>query len=112
MAVNFTPYKLFQKMGLTMTIVIGGGDYEYFNAFLQPLRYKNKIYLSGVPTEIGYDHLSKYLLVAPPDSKLDLIDGNTYVLQFDGAKYSVDHCEKVYLKQQPLYFWAIVSKEA
>ncbi|MBQ8502684.1 MAG: hypothetical protein IJ491_00200 [Clostridia bacterium] len=112
MAIDIVPRKLFEKMGLTMSILIGGGDYEYFKAFLQPLRYKNKIYLSGVPTEIGYDSLRKYLLIAPPEAKLDLIDGNTYILQFDGANFSVDHCEKVYYKEKPLYFWAVVSKEA
>lgn len=103
---------LFEKLGLTMTVTIGGGSYSYFKAFLQPLRYKNKIYLSGVPTELGYDSLQKYLLIALPDAPLELIDGNSYILSYDGYNYSVDHCEKVYHGTEPYYYWAIVSKEA
>ncbi len=99
-------------MGITMTVIISGGEYSYFKAFLQPLRYKNKIYLSGVPTELGYDSLQKYLLVAQPDAPLHLIDGNSYVLTFDGHEYSVDHCEKVYFGKEPYYYWAVVSKQA
>ncbi|MEE1322099.1 MAG: hypothetical protein UHM85_11315 [Acutalibacteraceae bacterium] len=112
MAVDFTPRKLFEQFGVEMSIMIGGGMHEYFKGFLQPLRYKNKIYLSGIPTEIGYDNLRKYLLVAPPEVRLDLVDGNSYILMFDQAKFSVDHCEQVYFKEKPFYFWAIVSKEA
>ena len=83
-------------------------SFDFF-AFLQPLRYK--IYLSGVPTELGYDGLNKYLLICPPDINLDNIDGITHRLCFGQSAFGVDHCETVYAQGAPLYLWAIIHKE-
>ena len=82
-----------------------------FNAFLQPLRYKNKIYLSGVPTELGYDGMNKYLLLAPPELDIGFIEGIECTIHFAGDSFSCDHCEPVYLGKKKLYYWAIVHKE-
>ena len=82
-----------------------------FPAFLQPLRYKNKIYLSGVPTELGYDGLNKYLLIAPYKVDKKYLMGEGYVIKFGEERFSADHCEPVYLGKKPLYYWAIVHKE-
>lgn len=85
-------------------------SYDFY-AFLQPLRYKNKLYLSGVPTELGYDGLNKYLLICSPDIELGNIDGIKYRLCFGENAYGVDHYETVYAQREPLYIWAIVHKE-
>ena len=67
------PKALFKKSGVSLTIKKDGEEIASFNAFLQPLRYKNKLYLSGVPTELGYDGLKKYLLICPPDIDLEMV---------------------------------------
>lgn len=103
--------KLFEKMALTLTVNVSGAPHRTFKAFLQPLRYKNKMYLSGVPTELGFDSLKKYLMLALPEANLDEIDDRTIRLFIDGQHLNIDHCEKVFYKQKPLYYWAIVSKE-
>ena len=82
-----------------------------FHAFLQPLRYKNKLYLSGVPTELGYDGLKKYLLICPCGISLEHIDGIIHRLTFAGDSFGVDHWETVHGNGQPLYLWAIIHKE-
>ena len=105
--------RLFEKYGVKMSYDIPAArdkSFDFF-AFLQPLRYKNKLYLSGVPTELGYDGLKKYLLICPPDIDLDPIDGINYRLTFGNAAYGVDHWETVYGKGEPLYLWAIIHKE-
>ena len=83
-----------------------------FYAFLQPLRYKNKMYLSHKPTELGFDTLQKYLLITLPEVPLDIIDDTLYRLYMDDVYLKVDHCEKVYFGKEPYYYWSIVSKEA
>lgn len=40
-------------------------------AFISPLRYKNKMYLYGVNTEIGYNSQGHYLYIGPPDPRFD-----------------------------------------
>ena len=111
MAVNgIIKNTLFDTYGVTV-ISSKDDDTVQFNAFLQPLRYKNKIYLSGVPTELGYDGMNKYLLLAPPEVDIKYIEDSGYTLFFGSDTFSTDHCEPVYLGKKKLYYWAIVHKE-
>ncbi len=110
MAIDNVTHKLFDKFGVSFTL-IKGADTINFHCILDPLRYKNKIYLSGVPTELGYDSLRKYLILAPPEIPLDSVDGIANYLVYSGYRYKVDHCEQVYFKGQPLYYWSIIHKE-
>lgn len=102
---------LFKKSGVILTIKKNSEILQSFQAFLQPLRYKNKIYLRGVATELGYDSLKKYLLISPADVDFSFIDGTEYSLYFEDTHLSIDHSEKVYLGKTPFYTWSIVSKE-
>ena len=113
MANKLISHKLFDKYGVKMSYTVSASEKQSrdFSAFLQPLRYKNKLYLSGVPTELGYDGLNKYLLICPPDIDLDKIDGINYRLCFGDNAYGVDHHETVYSFNEPLYIWAIIHKE-
>ena len=110
---KFIPHKLFGKYGVKMSYVVTSSKKEGFDfpAFLQPLRYKNKLYLSGVPTELGYDGLNKYLLICSPQIDIESIDGINRRLCFRDKAFGVDHCETVYRMNEPLYIWAIVHKE-
>lgn len=105
------PRALFKKSGVRLSIKKDGEETTSFNAFLQPLRYKNKIYLRGVATELGYDSLKKYLLISPADIDLSEVDGTSVTLFFGDKHLSIDHSEKVYLGKKPYYTWSIVSKE-
>lgn len=110
MATKYIYDRLFDGFGVEFSIV-SDSDTTSFSCIFQPLRYKNKIYLSGIPTELGYDSLRKYLLMASSAVPLEAVDGiNTY-LRFGEHKYRIDHCEKVYLKDVPVYYWAIVHRE-
>ncbi len=102
--------RLFEKLGVEI-ISSDGENTTAFTGFLQPLRYKNKIYLSGVPTELGYDGLNKYLLMAPPEVDETCLKSRAYTIRCGDETFSVDHCEPVYLGKKMLYYWAIVHKE-
>ena len=113
MANKLIPHKLFDKFGVKMSYVVASSPNNSFDfhAFLQPLRYKNKLYLSGVPTELGYDGLNKYLLLAPPELRSECLTDERYTVTFDGGKYATDHCEPVFFGRKCVYYWAIVHKE-
>lgn len=102
---------LLKKSGVTLTIKNNSSAVSSFRAFLQPLRYKNKIYLRGVATELGYDSLKKYLLISPADVDLSGVDGTNCSLYFGDSHLSIDHSETVYFGENPFYVWSIVSKE-
>lgn len=102
--------KLFSGFGVTFSFVKESSVTD-FDCVFEPLRYKNKIYLSGIPTELGYNSMRKYLIMAPIEVPFEELDGISSYLKFEGHKYRVDHYEKVYLKSEPLYYWAIVHRE-
>lgn len=101
--------KYIDRFGRKM-ILENENDRTEFQGFLQPLRYKNKMYLSGTLTEIGYDTLRKFVLICPSDIDITTVDGINVLLRFENDDYCVDHCEKVYFKNTPLYYWAIVHQ--
>lgn len=104
--------KLFDKYGVKMSYICATDEQSFdFYGFLQPLRYKNKLYLSGVPTELGFDGLNKYLLICDPTVDMQRIDGINYRLTFGENAYGVDHHEIIYRMGEPLYMWAIIHRE-
>lgn len=102
---------ILQKQGVTFQIKENNAVISTFKAILQPLRYKNKIYLEGVPTELGYDNLKKYLLISPPETDLSLLDNINTSLYLGDEHYSIDHTEKVRFFGNTFYTWSIISKE-
>lgn len=79
-----------------------------FNAFLQPLRYKNKMYLSNVSTELSYNSTRKFLLISPVGVGVDIADGYAGIIKAKGLSLRIDHSELVYFKNEPVYCWSIV----
>lgn len=101
--------KMFCRFGRKLTISSENGDFD-FQAFLQPLRYKNKMYLSSVHGELGFNTLTKFLLLCPGDVDLESVDGINVRLCLGDRDFSVDHCERVCFGEQMLYFWAIIHQ--
>lgn len=91
-------------------MVISGPDGEKkFKALLQPLRYKNKMYLNAISTELRYDSSRKFLLIAPADVDVASADGYERIISDDRNNYVTDRCELIYFGQTPLYCWAVVT---
>ncbi|MBQ2847630.1 MAG: hypothetical protein IJE74_05180 [Clostridia bacterium] len=77
------------------------------SAFISPLRYKNKMYLYGVNTEIGYNSQGHYLYIGPPNPDLTAAEEGAYITCM-GEKYRIDRAEKVYKGNDVFYIWAII----
>ncbi len=98
----------FEKWG--RTLVIENTDSTRtapFKGFIQPLRYKNKMYLNGVNTVIGFNSQGHYLYIGPPDHDLEAEGCH---VESNGKKFTVDRCEKVYVKNEIIYIWAIIRE--
>ncbi len=76
-------------------------------AVISPLRYKNKMYLYGVNTEIGYNSQGHYYYIGPPEPDLTALEGGDYITA-DSIKYLIDRAEKVYAGNKVLYIWAVI----
>ena len=101
----------FKQFGMTVRLQdINGYSGEYFKCFIQPLRYKNKMYLDGVNTAIGFNSEGHYLYLGPPEHDLTAIESPETWLQFSSDKYKIDRAEKVYFAGNVIYIWAIIRK--
>ena len=81
-----------------------------YRAFLQPLRYKNKMYLEGTYTIIGKDPNGLYLYIGPAKHDITRVPKNTRVTDADGKQYLIQRAEKVCRGDVPFYFWAILKE--
>ncbi|MCL2106875.1 MAG: hypothetical protein FWH26_07475 [Oscillospiraceae bacterium] len=80
---------------------------EHFGAFIQPLRYKNKMYLGGINTRIGFNREGYYLYLGPPEHDLTQL-GRELWIQCGDERYTVDRAERVYCGDTPSHIWAII----
>lgn len=78
-----------------------------FKAFLQPLRYKNKMYLQGNFTDIGLSAQGYYLYIGPPEFDLKEAEDDGF-LSAGGEKYQIDRAEKIYRGSDVWYVWAVL----
>jgi len=97
-----------------------GWQSKIFKAFIQPLRYKNKMYLEGTPTEIGVmdsgyylyigppEHSFEYLYIGPPEHSFEHLAPGFY-LESMGKRYVIDRFEKIYKGGRVFYIWAVLK---
>ena len=96
--------KSIQTYGEDVT-VINNDDTVLARAFIQPLRYRNKIYVGGEYRNLGMEYSEKYLYVGIPD--IPLVENKTIIERKD-EKYLVKRVERYYVKEQVAYTWAIL----
>ena len=85
------------------------GEETFFKGFLQPLRYKNKMYLGEVTTALGFDNSRKFLLITPPEIDVSAADGYSFSVFLDEKEFSCDHREIERLGDDQVYAWAVVT---
>ena len=98
---------LFKQYGRKVNLCTENGIKQSFRAMIQPLRYKNKMYLDGIYTEIGFNSQGHYLYIGPPEVDLTSVADGEY-LSADTIKYQIDRAEKVYAGDKVFYIWAII----
>lgn len=82
-----------------------GGLCVSTRAFVEPLRYRNKIYIGGEYRPLGFSRREKYLYVGKSEHRLV---ENESVIESQGGKYIVKRCETYFVQDRPVYVWAIM----
>lgn len=82
------------------------GDTVYANAFVEPLRYRNRVYIGGQYHKLGCNQREKYLYIGNASHRLR---ENVSVIGAHGKQYIVKRCETYYVREYPLYEWAILQ---
>ena len=96
--------KMLMKEAGQQVEIVSGGVSNFVYAFLQPLRYKNKMYIELQPSEVGRVDDGCYLYLGPADVEFLADD----IMHANGRRFVVQRVEKVYLFSKPLYSWATV----
>lgn len=103
--------KILNKFG--STVYISGSDgwkSPLFNAFIQPLRYKTKLYMTGDVTPIGINRNSVYLYIGPARHDLTKLDRSYRINGSDNNSYLIDRAEKITVKNSTVYIWAVIRQ--
>lgn len=103
--------KIFNTYG--STVHLSGADgwkSPTFTAFIQPLRYKNKLYQQGSFTPLGVNKNNVYLYIGPADHDLTKLDGTYRIHGNDNKKFIIDRAEKITVNNTVVYIWAIIRQ--
>ena len=73
-------------------------------AVVEPLRYKNKLYVEMQPTELGKTDDGCYKYLGPYN--LEFSEGDT--VSYRGKDFVVQRFEMVCLGEKPMYTWAVL----
>ena len=100
--------QLFEKCGQEILLDTFSEKFTY-RAFVQMMRYKNKMYIDLPQGEVGRRDNGCYLYIGPPEYDFTRIPTITKVT-FGGFLYRVKRAEMIYLKGRPLYVWAVLYR--
>ncbi len=106
-----TVEKMLNKFGNSIYITgADGWESPVFSAFIQPLRYKNKLYMTGDVTPIGSNNNNVYLYIGPADHDLTKLDKTYRIHDSDNNSYLIDRAEKIKVKNNIVYIWAVIRQ--
>lgn len=97
-----------KNFGRKVLLIDGEWKSTPFNAFISPLRYKNKMYLNGNFTALGHDATGYFLYIGPVCHSLSKLGDKGKIVDNDNNKYSIERSETVYFKDKPFYIWAVI----
>ncbi len=103
--------KILDKFG--NTVYISGDDgwkSATFNAFVQPLRYKTKLYMTGDVTPIGINRNNVYLYIGPASHDLTRLDKTYRIHDRENNSYIIDRAERITVKNNTVYIWAVIRQ--
>lgn len=97
---------MLNRYGDDVTVKDKFGSFEG-KAIIQPLMYKNKMYLGGEALPAGYYDAGHYLMIAPCDSFIR--DYRSTLITAGGVTYTVKRSERVRADNTDLYIWAVLT---
>ena len=97
---------MIDRYGNSVTVQNGGLSVKT-RAFVEPLRYKNKIYIGGRYHPLGGYNNEKYLYIGKPSVALS--EDETSV-ECAGEKYIIKRAELYRVSDTALYAWAIMAR--
>lgn len=109
MSIANSVYDIINRYGNEVAVFDGTLDLGRTKAFIQPLRYKNKMYLDGNFLAGGYSSGRHYLYIGLPEIRLDRDFENIVITAENDKEYIVKQAEIYTFADTPVYIWAILT---
>ena len=98
---------MLQSIGEPITVSIEGINHPVY-AIIQPMRYKNKLYLEQERTELGFKDSECFLYLGPRDVDFAGVEQNTWIKTNDRS-YNVSRADRVAIGGKTQYIWAVLT---
>ncbi len=102
--------RIIKKFGRSVYVTSDSYTSEIYKALVQPLRYKNKMYVGGTNSEMGLIEENYYLYLGPADKDFEKMGNSLFLHTADSKRYSVTKSEKVYSGENACYIWAVIKE--
>ncbi len=106
MSIYTSVFNELKKYGERVTVTTEEGKTS-FTGVLEPLLYKNKLYLGGKQLPQGLFDCGNYLLICHGGVKLPVF--GTAFVEAQGKKFVLKRSETVTVSSKPVYVWAVLS---
>lgn len=93
------------RYGETIMITDSDGQ-RTVRGILEPLLYKNKMYIGGKHVPTGLFDRGHYLLICPPEARIPTC-GSVF-FECKSGRYMLKRSEVVKVFAKPLYTWAVL----
>ncbi len=97
--------KLIEKYGTTITLCEGSEE-KTAKAVIQPMMYKNKMYVGSDVIPLGFADKGHFLMIAPHD--LPVKNYKNLVILDGDMGYTVKRSEIVKAGDEEVYIWAVL----
>ncbi len=98
---------LFDKIGENATVKIGSAE-KTIKAVIQPMRYKNKLYLDMKWGSLGLKDTECFLYLGPAEADFTGRERQTFVKTNDRS-YCVSRADRITIGGEIVYIWAVLT---
>ncbi len=96
-----------KEFGEPVTVSIGNEQYSVF-AQIQPMRYKNKLYIEKVRTELGFKDGECLLYLGPANPNFSGLEISVEI-STETEKYAVSRADAIKVGGKTQYIWAVLT---
>ena len=97
----------FRETGAEVTVKVNDTEY-LIKAVIQPMRYKNKMYLEPERTELGFKDSECFLYLGPAVPDFAGLEPDTTVIHGDRV-YKTSRADRISIGGETVYIWAVLS---
>lgn len=98
---------LIKRYGKDVTVKTGDVN-TTCRAIINPLRYKNKMYLDADMSDFGAIDRTRFLYIGPPEPDFTQNWEKTTIFS-QGQRYSITRADMICMGDIPLYIWAVLG---